>query len=631
MKKILNLLLIIPFLIALPACDDELDRLWEDPNYYTPAPDEAVPGLFLQMQKTRFWQKDYGENYYFTTGNFRQVWQVASMVPYSTAYCERIATGEYGNVDAYMGTANNNSPNRFNRAYTEMRSYMYIRDEVNALEGTELYNDQVIYAQLATVLKNVVALQTVDLFNSIPYFDAFKAGENVLFTKYDDPLEIYKDVINTYAEIAAEIPSLYAKMSDNSKATFKKQDLFFQGDVDKWVKYINSEIVRSCVRMSGIDADFIKPYLAEAVKNLPEGDYVYAAVTENKNRIGTSAGGVIQRAIYELLYYFTIPDVIMCRMNRGDDKFDWDEDDPRLPTIAIGWTPDGSADYFEYYGISQNWERQKYLAYGETTYNNGLSYGKGRRVNHTYPLLTTAEMEAQGLPARANAIRPTFAMNDFVKYTMWSYYNPVTFVLSETPNYITSRAETDMFLAEAVMKGYVTTGKTPGEHMKDAVIHSTDFWYMMNSQANYAGDMSAETKKILTPDKPAASIIENYANVIKTEFEAAAGLEDKMEIIGQQKYIHLNIWGLFEPFTELRRTRHPKLEPVTVNSSARNLKNEIMMVERLVLPTAQRAVNMEYYSEVMADDYWTTPIFWVPQDKINETYFRSEAIKPMLP
>jgi hypothetical protein len=222
-------------------------------------------------------------------------------------------------------------------------------------------------------------------------------------------------------------------------------------------------------------------------------------------------------------------------------------------------------------------------------------------------------------------------MDNMVRACRWSYYNPVTFVLSETPLYIFSLAETDLLLAEAALKGLVPTGKSAAQHINDAVIHSTDFWYMVNSSPNYAGDMSDETKKILTPAKPSADIVGKYAAVIQGEFETAANVEGKMEILMQQKYIHLNIMEGFECITELRRTRHPKLEPITCYGSSTKLDNATMMIERFKLPTSERTNNFDEYAKVMADDLWGQPVFWVPLDKISETYFLPQAIKAPLP
>lgn len=612
MKKLLYILIVPLFLVG--ACNDELDKDWIDPQVYQPQPDEVVSGLFTHMQKTRFWMKDYGEWYWFLSGwysSFVGISQLGEFVPYSDQYISIWADDRFGELNQFVSSANGNTHGRFTRFYTDLKNYALIRDEVSILQGTEL-DDNIIYLKLATILKNVVALQTVDLFNSIPYFDAFKGTQGVFFAEYDDPMEIYKSVIEEYQAIAGELPGIHAKMSSLSKNTFATQDLFFKGDINKWVQYINTQILKSGVRLSGVNADFVKPYLAEAVKNLPQEDFTFASPHVNENRIGNSAGGIFQRGLYEQFYALTIPDVIMTRMNHGSDIYEPEIDDPRLPVIAMGFTRTGTAEKVEYYGVSGNWERNRYL--------RSEAAGEKRRRN-VYP-----QTEPQ-----YNVLVPNRSMDIMVQGTPWTFYNPVTFVLSEAPLYIFSLAEADLLLAETTLKNLASTGKSAGQHINDAVVHSTDFWYMMNGVENYAGNMSEETKKILTPAKPDAGLIANYAQTIQNNFDAAHGIDGKMEIIMQQKYIHLNVWEAFECFTELRRTRHPKLEPITCKGSSTELVNATMMLERFKLPPSERANNYEFYSKVMADDEWGKPIFWVPQDKINEKYFLPEAIKAPLP
>jgi hypothetical protein len=618
MKKIIYLLLMLPFLFN--SCNDELDSDWNNPNVYKPEPDEVVSGLFTHMQKTRFWMKDYGEWYWYLSSwdqGFTQIFQISTYVPYSGPYCEFWADDHYGDVENFVSTANDNIPQKFERFYTELNNYVLIRDEVATLEGLE-YDNAVIYLQLATILKDVVALQTVDLFNSIPYFDAFKGSTGVFFTPYDDPMEIYKSVIQEYQTIAGELPAIYGKMDELAKNTFARQDVFFKGDVEKWVKYINVQTLKSCVRISGVAADFVKPVLSEAIKNLPATDYTFSSPQVNENRVGISSGGIIQRGFYEQYYQLSVPDVIMTRINRGKDIYEVGIDDPRLPVLTIGYSETGTADSVEYYGVSGNWDRNKYLR--TLPIDQALPIDSCRR-----------NVTPQGANAQSNVIRPQFSMDVMVNSCRWSYYNPITFVLSEAPLHVFSLAERDLLLAEVALKGLASTGKTAGQHINDAVVHSIDFWYMMNSVTNYAGSMSDETKKILTPAKPAASIINSYAATIQSEFEAAAGVEDKMEILMQQKYIHLNVMEAFECFTELRRTRHPKLEPITCTGSSSRLVNATMMVERFRLPSSERTNNFEEYSKVMQDDLWGKPVFWVPQDKISEKYFLPQAIKAPLP
>jgi len=615
MKKIFCFLLIIPFLMTINSCTSELDELWENPNKYTPKPEEVVSGLFTHMQKTRFWEKDYGENYWVigSFGTFLDIIQVKAMWPYSEAYINRWSNYNYGDLDRFVSNGNGNISGRFTWFYTNLTNYALIRYEIAKTEGSD-YDEALIYLRLATVLKNIVALQTVDLFNSIPYFDAFKGIDNVFYVPYDDPKEIYRSVIEEYRDIAAELPGIYSKMSDLGKKIFETQDLFFNGDISKWVKFINAESLRACVRVSGVDADFAKSYLMEAIKNLPQEDFTFTCPDMNQCRVGTSGnGGIIQRGMWEQYYNLSIPDVIMTRMNRGDDSYEIETDDPRLPVIAMGFSPDGTTDRVEYFGVSMDFERNKYLRL--VLPSNG-----GRKWNVT----------PQAAPAYY-VMYPDFSMNEMVTSCPWTYYNPITYVLSEMPLYIVSQAEIDLFLAETALKGLAPTGKTAGEHINDAVKHSIDFWYMMNKAPNYAGEMSNVAKAILTPPKPSENIINNYANTVKSEFEKAAGEEGKMEILMQQKYIHLNFLGAYELFAELRRTRHPKLEPITCIGEGKALVNETMMLERFMLPTSERATNFDEYSKVMADDHWGNPIFWVPGNKVSEKYFMSSAIKPPLP
>lgn len=613
MKRILYKFSIISLTLALAlgSCSDELDKLWKNPNKYAPSPDEVVSGLFTHMQKTRFWMKDYGEWYWLNgiAGSFLEISQISMMWPYADTYINRFATYNYGEITEYFDSGNGNAPARFERLYTELTNYGLIRDEVSVLKGAEL-DDNVIYLQLATVLKDIVALQTVDLFNSIPFFNAFRGTEGIFFPEYDDPAEIYKAVIEEYKTIAAGLPAIYSKMSPAAVNILKTQDIFFKGDVDKWVQYINAQILKSSVRISGVEADFAKPYIADAIKNLPKEDFVFTSPQVNENRIGNSAGGLVQRGFYEKFYTLTIPDVIMTRMNHGDDSYDINMDDPRLPVIAMGFTPDGTTNRVEYFGVSMNWERNRY-------YRVTLPTGGGRKWNVT----------PQDSPAYY-VLSPDYPVDVLVKSCPWTPYNPVTYILTETPLHIFTMAEVDLLLAEVSLKNFATTGKSTGQHVNDAVKHSTDFWYMINQSPNYAGDFTEVAKAILTPPKPDASIIGNYAGRIQSALDAAAGVEDKLDIIMQQKYIHLNIMDPFELFAELRRTRHPKLEPITCIGTDRNLQNQTMMLERFRLPDSERTSNFEQYSKVSEFDKYDRPIFWVPESKVNEKYFLPEAIKP---
>ena len=112
------------------------------------------------------------------------------------------------------------------------------------------------------------------------------------------------------------------------------------------------------------------------------------------------------------------------------------------------------------------------------------------------------------------------------------------------------------------------------------------------------------------PAKPTPGIVSQYADSIVTRFNGRANIEDKMEILMQQKYVHLNLVAPYELWSELRRTRHPYLEPMTFTGVVTK-----PFPERLRYPTSAAQTNTANYQQVQTQDNFTTPIFWVPADK----------------
>jgi hypothetical protein len=579
------------------SCEKELDDLWTDPNKYTPKPEQVVSGLFTEMLQTCFFKGDYGEWYGIlnNVNSFIHQAQIVTYLPYSVEWCLLFEEYPYGDMLKYPGTANNNHSRRFTGLYDELKNFGLIKNELSTLSGVEL-DDNIIFGQLSTVVKDIVALQAVDLFNKIPFSEAYKGTQGVFFPKYDNGEDIYKSVIENYKTVAENLSAVHSKMSSKAKIVFKTQDIFFKGDISKWVQFINAHRLKAAMRISGVAEDFAKEHIAEAIKNLPDEDFTFACPYPNENRLSNDAGGIIQRAWYGQHYMTCVPDVMMMRMNRGDSLYNVMEDDPRLPAIICGHAIDSTFDKIEFTGVSMNWNRNRYLR------ENNI------RVN--------------------NVMRPKgITMENYVLRNAWNYYNPATFALNELPLYLFSLGEIDLLLAEVALKKLAETGKSDGEHIYESVIHSTDFWYMLNESPDYCEEMPPKVAAIVNPVKPSVTIIQNYAATIRSEFNAAPEIEDKMEILMQQKYIHLNILQPYECFAELRRTRHPKLEPVTSGS----LVNAIAMWERFRYPSSELSTNFDNYSKVSAEDNYTSHIFWVPQNKRTETYFMANQLKPNLP
>jgi hypothetical protein len=289
-------------------------------------------------------------------------------------------------------------------------------------------------------------------------------------------------------------------------------------------------------------------------------------------------------------------------MNRDLGMYQPGIDDPRLPVIAM------PTKYFDGpYSATEN--RRKYVGVSYNADAQKADYVAGERYT------TTPNSFILSLQQNAK-----------------SQYHLTTFTHnSKFPAYMMSLAEVDLLLAEVALKNLGNTGKTAGQHIKDAITHSTDFWYNRNEESRMAqsfrtkalsgnyftGPLTFATNRFgedsalyMHPARPSGAAINQFSDSIVNRFNSRGNIEDKMEILMQQKYIHLNIMAPFELWAELRRTRHPFLEPMTFTGKVMK-----PFPERLRYPTSASQTNPDQYKAVQSQDNFTTPIFWVPDSK----------------
>ncbi|MBJ6366910.1 SusD/RagB family nutrient-binding outer membrane lipoprotein [Snuella sedimenti] len=557
MKKIMLLMF---SLIVLSSCQDVLEEEFQNPQQYVPNPDQLASGMFTNaLLQYKFYIKDYGEYWWQLSGN--------GMPSYAQISC-RYITPRYSWFIDYDDVTNGNGFsqsgfNWFNDFYLRMRNWGLIQDVINGLSGQE-YDDSVIYFKMLSIMKDWAALRNVDLFNSIPYLNAFKGSQGEFFTEYDDPEAIYKAVLDDLKAIADELPGIYAKMSPEGIATLQTQDIALQGNVDKWVQYANALRLRFAVKLASVDAQFASSHISDAINNLPTEDLAFDL--PHIDAAGAlPGGGTWQRGLYERPYVTFIPNIIMNRMNFHELEYEEAIDDPRLPVIAL------PTKYNDYRGVSLDADGQ----------NQG--YVDGDRY---YPWADNLESSSE------NNAR--------------SMYSHVTLTHNNVPADMFTLAEIDLLLAEVAAKGLANTGKTAGGHIEDAVMHSTDYWYMLNGLGQYRQDYTTEPwASLIRPSKPSQAIISSYAEKVKNAFDAVSSADDQMEIIMQQKYIHMNLLRPIELWSELRRTRHPKLEPMTFQGKVMKPQPE-----RLMYPSSELQNNSEAFLKVIDQNNWTSPIFW---------------------
>ncbi|MGJ7030813.1 SusD/RagB family nutrient-binding outer membrane lipoprotein [Niabella hirudinis] len=580
MKRILIAISI--FSIMISSCKKTLEKEFYNPEVYSDV-GSAYAGYFSKTLYTwKLYVQDYGEWWWEIAGSGAMgvagYSQIAQRYIRNDVYDWFADFDDLSGVNAF-GSEGQLYNNRFGSFYVGMNAWASMKNSIGALSGQDLDDNQIYYA-LTTVMKDYNALMTVDFYNSVPYSEAFRGKESIFFPKYDDPKSIYVSVLDELKTISEQLVGQYDKMSSNAKATFGVQDIAFGGDINKWVQYINAIRLRYAVRLSGVDEATAKTQIQDLIakNNFPAADFTWQLPYAQ----GSNYGGEWIRGISEAWAGTFVTDIIMKRMNYGDTTYQPGIDDPRLPVIAMPTatskysTGASDPDTLVYRGVSMNADGQTpgYTA-GQRYYTGGV----------------------------------TGDINAHLKQNYRSLYNLATFYRNENfPVYMMSRAEVDLLLAEVALKNLATTPKSASDYLKDAVSHSTDFWYMVN-QKSPTTTGSPGAFAVLRPAKPAASIIDIYATTLATKYNSKASLDEKMEIIMQQKYIHLNLMYPYELWAELRRTRHPKLDPLTYDGKVMK-----PLPEKLRYPVSERTNNPDNYELHKAEDNFTTPIFWVPQN-----------------
>lgn len=563
---------IIFFTVALASCKKSLENEFPNPEKYDKT-GNLFAGMFTKtLYSWKLYVQDYGEWW----------WELAGTGSMGVAgynqVCQRYITDRYAWFSTFddltgttaFGSENQLWQNRLGAFYGSVNAWAIIKDNITLVSGPEL-DDNKIYYSLTTVMKDYAGLLAVDFYNNIPYSEAFKGKDRVFFPKYDDPKEIYKSVLDELKKISEELPGEYNKMSVSAKAVFNTQDIAFRGDINAWVQYINAIRLKFAVRISGVEEAFAKTHIQDVIakKNFPTTDQVWAM----PYALMANGGGEWIRGIGEGWPATFIPDIIMRRMNRNSPRYEPGIDDPRLPVLAM---PTNFSDFVsvpavgDYRGVNMNSDGQKAAYVAGERYYTGGPYGD---------------------------------LAEHLKQNSRSMYSLATFHRNEKfPVYMMSLAETDLLLAEVALKNLGATGKTAAAHIKDAINNSTNFWYTINQASPYA-----TSNALMHPTKPSTTIIDTYADSIVARFNSRGNNEDKMELVMQQKYVHLNLMCPYELWAEVRRTRHPKLEPMTFNGKVMK-----PLPERLRYPTSEQQTNPDNYATVKNQDNFTTPIFWVP-------------------
>jgi len=282
--------------------------------------------------------------------------------------------------------------NEFDPIWTTL--YVKANDMSEMYKSAEQRND-VNNMAAALVMKAWFVSNLTDMFGDIPYTEAFRGRDDLLYPKYDSQQSIYTSILADLKK-ANEI-------FDENKA-FETTDLIYSGDIIKWKKFTNSMRLRLLVRVSNKSEMNAPGQIAEMFGNPTK----YPLIGSNDDEAMMRYSGTkpfinlfLEMAAAEFSGSRRMGKPLMDMMNNTVDG--------RRFRYATRNTPGA------YVGIPSGYDEQKTIAFAD---NGGLKTStlattlKGG--SYPFPILTWSEV---------NFLLAEAALKGWITADAQSYYN----------------------------------------------------------------------------------------------------------------------------------------------------------------------------------------------------------------
>jgi hypothetical protein len=226
MKKIFNICLVFSVLV-FTSCADDITDINVNPNGVDP--NIVHPNLLLSSVMSSTGKMIISDSYTSGVGTIMQHTQRDSWSD------NNYGSLGAGNFDGYYGT---------------------LRNAELAYQRAVKINSE-FYMGVSMILKAQLFGMAADFYGDVPYSEALKGGlevDPILKPAYDSQEMVYKGVI-TDLLAAADILNKGNSYYTDANA---QQDLYFDGQAEKWVRFANSLALRYYMRFSEKDNAFAK-------------------------------------------------------------------------------------------------------------------------------------------------------------------------------------------------------------------------------------------------------------------------------------------------------------------------------------------------------------------------------------
>ncbi|WP_162340585.1 SusD/RagB family nutrient-binding outer membrane lipoprotein [Cyclobacterium salsum] len=203
----------------------------------------------------------------------------------------RITLNRYTQATGWVNEENQYVPGsaavsgRWNDYYQFLAQYRELEKVYAGLSDQNKEDNRVFMITAATYLYDHTQ-KIVDLHGAIPFSDAGMLSTNggdysESYPVYDEPDAIYTKMLDDLAGFADELRTL--DINPGILTGFESQDLINRGDIDMWLKYINSLRIRMLTRVSGIPA--FSDRAATEINTILSNPTNYPIVTTNDENI----------------------------------------------------------------------------------------------------------------------------------------------------------------------------------------------------------------------------------------------------------------------------------------------------------------------------------------------------------
>lgn len=391
---------------------------------------------------------------------------------------------------------------------------------------------------MARIYQSYVFMILTDEYGDIPYLEG-GAGldKGILFPKYDRQEDIYPLLIAELTEAAEAL---------NTTAVIETGDVLYAGNVAKWKKFAYSLLLRAGMRLSKVDAAKAQSTVQAAVAGgviTTNADNAYIRHDANYTQpIGSTLNGG------EGANFFLAKPFVDQLKNTND---------PRLGAIAI-----------RYVGATSGAGQTVAVGSTDPAKQIGMPMGKDNGT-------AVAAATADGLAS-------------FYEY---SQADRRRVLKTFGPVFLVTAAQTNLLLAEASFRGWISTG-TAAQYFTDGINAHMD--QMVVFDINSAISTAARDTYVAANPLTAGNELEQ----INTQYWIASFLNGP------------------EAFANFRRSGYPNLTPNPYGQPNNPDVPNGTFIRRLTYPTSELSVNRENVNEAISRqgaDKLSTRIWWDKQ------------------